>query len=330
LLSRPALALAGAAVLVLGGLAAAPAAAQEKYPDRPIRMLVGFAPGGPTDVVARALGARMSKVLGQPITMENRPGASTTIATTELVRSKPDGYTIYLTGSAALTITPLSMPGLPFDVDRDLEPVSLVAAEHIAIGVHPSVPAKSLAELAALAKASPGTYKFGSSGTGNIGHLTGELFNLQAGKLDMPHVLYKGANPALMDALAGHIQVLVSGIDTMYPHHQQGKLRVLAVTDRKRSSIATEVPTAAEAGFPDLVTTSVFVLLAPAGTPQPVVAALSDDVGKALADEGLLRDLKAATVEPITDSTPASSRAFIRGELRKWSDPVKSTGIKLN
>jgi tripartite-type tricarboxylate transporter receptor subunit TctC len=174
------------------------------------------------------------------------------------------------------------------------------------------------------------TYKFGSSGTGNIGHLTGELFNLQAGNLDMPHVAYKGANPALLDVLGGHIQVIAAGIGTMYPHHQQGKLRVLAVTDKNRSTIATDVPTSAEQGFPDLVTTSVFVVLVPAGTPQPLIATLSGAIKKAMQDEGPLRDLKAATVEPITDSTPASSREFIHGELRKWADLVKATGIKLN
>lgn len=324
------LAVAAAGCALFTTLGSKTVTAQEPFPQRPIRMLVGFAPGGPTDVVARAVAARMSPILGQSIVVENRPGASTTIATSELVRSKPDGYTIYFTGSAALTITPLSIPGLPFDVAKDVEPIALVAAEHLAIGVHPSVPAKSLKELAALVKDNPGKYKFASSGTGNIGHLTGELFNLQAGNLDMPHIPYKGANPALLDVLAGHVQVIASGIGTMYQHHQQGKLRVLAVTDKKRSSIATEVPTSAEAGFPDLVTTSLFVILVPTGTPQPVIAALHDAVRRSMADESLLKDLRAATVEPIVDSTPESSRRFIHDELRKWAELVKTTGIKLN
>ena len=321
--------LSSVAMLALAFIAA-PAAAQEKYPDKPIRMLVGFAAGGPTDVVARKLAAKIGPTLGQSVVVENKPGASTTIATSDLVKSKPDGYTIYFTGSAALTITPLSIPGLTYDVAKDIAPVALVAAEHLAIGVNPSVPAKSLKELAALVKANPGKYNFASSGTGNIGHLTGELFNLQAGKLDMPHVAYKGAGPAMQDVLAGHVPVLAAGLGSMYTQHQQGKLVVLAVTDPKRSTIAKEIPTSVEAGFPDLLTTSVFVVLAPAGTPAPIIAALDGAIQKAMADEEFLKDLRAATVEPITDSTPVKTKQFIDGELKKWADLVKSTGIKLN
>lgn len=322
--------LAGTLACALAGVASSAASAQEKYPDKPIRMLVGFAAGGPTDVVARKLAAKIGPTLGQSVVVENKPGASTTIATTELVRSKPDGYTIYFTGSAALTITPLSIPGLTYDVSRDIQPVALVAAEHLAIGVNPSVPARSLKELAALVKANPGKYSFASSGTGNIGHLTGELFNLQAGKLDMPHVAYKGAGPAMQDVLAGHVPVLAAGLGSMYEQHKAGKLVVLAVTDPKRSTIATEIPTSAEAGFPDLLTTSVFVLLAPAGTPAPVLATLNGAVQKAMADPEFLKDLRTATVEPITDSSPQKAKQFLDGELRKWAELVKSSGIKLN
>jgi tripartite-type tricarboxylate transporter receptor subunit TctC len=293
-------------------------------------MLVGFAAGGPTDVVARKLAARIGPILGQSVVIENKPGASTTIATAELVRAKPDGYTIYFTGSAALTITPLSIPGLTYDVAKDIAPIALVAAEHLAIGINPAVPARSLKELAALVKANPGKYSFASSGTGNIGHLTGELLNVQAGKLDMPHVAYKGAGPAMQDVLAGHVPVLAAGLGSMYTQHQSGKLVVLAVTDPKRSTIAKEIPTSAEAGFPELVTTSVFVVLAPAGTPASIIATLNNAIQKAMLDEEFLKDLRVATVEPITDSTPAKTKQFIDGELKKWADLVQSTGIKLN
>lgn len=322
-------ALSSIAFVSLASMAPA-ATAQDKYPDKPIRMLVGFAPGGPTDVVARKLAAKVGPALGQTIVVENKPGASTTIATGELVKSKADGYTLYFTGSAALTITPLSIPGLTYDVSRDITPIALVAAEHLAIGVNPSVPARSLKELAAVVKANPGKYNFASSGTGNIGHLTGELFNLQGGKLDMPHIAYKGAGPAMQDVLAGHVPVLAAGLGSMWTQHQSGKLVVLAVTDSKRSTIATEIPTSAEAGFPDLVTTSVFVLLAPAGTPAPVIATVQNALQKAMADEEFLKDLRVATVEPITDSTPAKAKQFIDGELKKWADLVKATGIKMN
>ena len=261
--------------------------------------------------------------------VENKPGASTTIATTELVKSPADGYTLYFTGSAALTITPLSIPNLGFDVARDIAPVALIAAEQLAIAVHPSVRARTLKELAALIKANPGKYSFGSSGTGNVGHLTGELFNQQAGGLDMQHVAYKGAGPAMQDVLAGHVPVLAAGLGSMYAQHQAGKLVVLAVTDEKRSSIARDIPTSAEAGFPALLTTSVFVVLAPAGTPAPVIDTVHKAIAQAMANEEFLKDLRQATVEPIAASTPASTGKFITGELAKWANLVKTTGIKL-
>lgn len=305
------------------------AAAQARYPDKPIRMLVGFAAGGPTDVIARKLSAVIGPLLGQSVVVENKPGASTTIATSELVKSAADGHTLYFTGSAALTITPLSIPNLSFDVARDIAPVALVAAEQLAIAVHPSVRARSLKELAALIKASPGKFSFGSSGTGNVGHLTGELFNQQAGGLDMQHVAYKGAGPAMQDVLAGHVPVLAAGLGSMYAQHQAGKLVVLAVTDEKRSSIAKDIPTSAEAGFPGLLTTSVFVVLAPAGTPAAVVDTVNKAIAQAMTNEEFLKEMRLATVEPITGSTPASTGKFITGELAKWANLVKATGIKL-
>ena len=304
-------------------------AAQTRFPDKPIRMLVGFAAGGPTDVIARKLSAVIGPTLGQSVVVENKPGASTTIATTELVKSPPDGYTLYFTGSAALTITPLSIPNLTFDVARDLAPVALVAAEQLAIAVHPSVRARNLKELAALIKANPGKFSFGSSGTGNVGHLTGELFNQQAGGLDMQHVAYKGAGPAMQDVLAGHVPVLAAGLGSMYAQHQAGKLVVLAVTDEKRSSIAKDIPTSAEAGFPALLTTSVFVVLAPAGTPAAIVDSVHRAIAQAMSNEEFLKDLRQATVEPIAGSTPAKTGQFITGELSKWANLVKTTGIKL-
>jgi tripartite-type tricarboxylate transporter receptor subunit TctC len=306
-----------------------PASGQDKYPDKPIRMLVGFAAGGPTDVIARKLAPRIGTTLGQTVVVDNKPGASTTIATTELVKSKPDGYTLYFTGSAALTITPLSIPNLTYDVARDIAPVALVAAEQLAMAVHPAVPARNLKELAALVKANPGKYSFASSGTGNVGHLTGELFSQQAGGLDMQHIPYKGAGPAMQDVLAGHVPVLAAGLGSMYAQHQAGKLVVLAVTDEKRSSIAKDIPTAAESGFPGLLTTSVFLVLAPAGTPPAIIDTVNKAISLAMANEEFLKDLRQATVEPIVGSTPAGTGRFIAGELSKWANLVKTTGIKL-
>ena len=322
---RTGLACTAAATLLASGLATA----QDKYPDKPIRMLIGFAAGGPTDVVGRKLAAVMGATLGQTIVVENKPGASTTIATAELARAKPDGYTLYFTGSAALTITPLTVPSLTYDVMKDLAPIALVGAEQIAFAVHPSVPAKNLRELAALAKANPGKYSFGSSGAGGVGHLAGEMFNQQAGGLTMQHVPYKGAGPAMQDALAGHVQVLVAGLGSMYAQHQAGKLVVLAVADDKRSTIAKEIPTSVESGFPNLLTASLYVMLAPAATPPAIIDAVGKAIAAAVVNEDFLGTLRQTTAEPIVGSTPAATSRFIAGELAKWSNLVKTTGIKL-
>jgi tripartite-type tricarboxylate transporter receptor subunit TctC len=325
---RPLLAAPLAALTVLLAGLAPLAHGQERYPTKPIRMVIGFAAGGPTDVVARKLAQRLEPLLGQTVIVDNKPGAATTIATAEVVRAQPDGHTLYLTGSAALTITPLSIPSLSFDVSRDLVPVGLVAAERFAIAVHPSVRARTLRELAALAKANPGKISFASSGTGNIGHLTGEMFNKLAGT-DLTHVPYKGAAPAMQDVLAGHVGVLTAGLGTMYEQHKQGKLFVLAVTDRERSSTAPEIPTSADAGFPALVANSVFVLLAPAKTPAGVVATLDGALRRVLASPEFQADLRQAAVEPVTDIGADAAKRFIDGELKKWADLVQANNIQM-
>ncbi len=325
---RPLLAAPLAAIAVLLAGLAPLAQGQERYPSKPIRMVVGFAAGGPTDVVARKLAMRLEPLLGQTVIVENKPGAATTIATAEVVRAQPDGHTVYLTGSASLTITPLSIPSLSFDVSRDLVPVGLIAAERFAIAVHPSVRARSLRELAVLAKANPGKISFASSGTGNIGHLTGEMFNKLAG-VDLTHVPYKGAAPAMQDVLAGHVGVLTAGLGTMYEQHKQGKLFVLAVTDRERSSTAPEIPTAADAGFPAMVASSVFVLLTPAKTPAGVVATLDGALRRVLASPEFQADLRQAAVEPVTDIGPDAAKRFIDGELKKWADLVQANNIQM-
>lgn len=325
---RPLLAAPLAAIAVLLAGLAPLAQGQERYPSKPIRMVVGFAAGGPTDVVARKLAMRLEPLLGQTVIVENKPGAATTIATAEVVRAQPDGHTVYLTGSASLTITPLSIPSLSFDVSRDLVPVGLIAAERFAIAVHPSVRARSLRELAVLAKANPGKISFASSGTGNIGHLTGEMFNKLAG-VDLTHVPYKGAAPAMQDVLAGHVGVLTAGLGTMYEQHKQGKLFVLAVTDRERSSTAPEIPTAADAGFPAMVASSVFVLLTPAKTPAGVVATLDSALRRVLASPEFQADLRQAAVEPVTDIGPDAAKRFIDGELKKWADLVQANNIQM-
>lgn len=305
------------------------ASAQAKFPDRPIRGVVGFAPGGSTDVLTRMLTAKIGPILGQSMVVDNKPGASATIAITDVAKSKPDGYTLFFGDSGAFSITALTMPNLPYDVSRDFKPVAMFATEPLAIAVNPSVPATNLRELAALVKANPGKYSYGHSGTGNIGHLTGEMFKLQAGNLDLVAVAFKGAGPATADVLAGHVQVLVSGLGSVYQYHQSGKLRVLATGTEKRASFAPDIPTAVESGFPNLVSTATYMMIAPAATPDPTVDILAKAVAQAMSSDVFLAELRKASVEPVTESTPAKSRAFLASEFDKWSKVLKATDIKL-
>lgn len=310
------------------GFPFATATAQPKYPERPVRVMVGFAAGGPTDAMARKLAAKIGPMLGQTFIVENKPGASATIAIAEVARSKPDGYTLYFGDSAAFAITSLTIPSLPYDVTRDFEPVAMVADEQLSIAVHPSVRADNLKQLAALIEANPGKYSFAHSGAGNIGHLTGEMFKLQAGNLDLVAVAYKGASPAVNDAMAGHVQVVVSGLGSLYPYHQSGKLRVLAIAAEKRASFAPDIPTAAESGYPDLISTATQTLIAPAGTPPDIIDALAKSVARAMADDTFLGELRQMAVEPVVRSSPERTREFLAGEHAKWTQVVISSGFK--
>lgn len=303
--------------------------AQDRYPSRSVRIVVGFAPGGPTDIQARRLAARLSPILGQSVVVDNKPGAATTIAVAEVARAAPDGYTLYFGGSGAYGTTPVTMPNLPYDPVKDLAPVALVGEEQIAIAVHPSIPARNLTEFIALVRSQPGKYAFASSGAGNITHLTGELLNARAGQLGLTHVAYKGAAPAVNDVLAGHVAAVIGGLGSVYPHHKAGKLRVLAITSERRVSYAPDIPTAAESGMPGLISGSTFAVLAPAATPSAVINTLAGAVSKALTDAAYLKEMRQASVEPVTGSTPSSTGALLNREIRMWAELVQSTGLKL-
>jgi tripartite-type tricarboxylate transporter receptor subunit TctC len=303
--------------------------AQERYPSRAIRIVVGFAPGGPTDIQARRLAAKLTPILGQNVVVDNKPGAATTIAVAEVARAAADGYTLYFGGSGAYATTPITLPSLPYDPMKDLAPIALVGEEQIAIAVHPSIPAATLAEFAALVKSQPGKHAFASSGAGNITHLTGELFKYRAGNLALTHVAYKGAAPAVNDVLAGHVAAVVGGLGSVYPHHKAGKLRVLAITSEKRASYAPEIPTSAESGMPNLISGSTLALLAPGATPSAVIDALAQAVARVMADTAHLQEMRQASIEPVTDSTPNSTRALLTREIGMWAELVRSTGLKL-
>lgn len=328
---RKSLPLVAATLAALVSLSFAPAAlAQQHYPSHPVRLVVGFAPGGPTDVQARLLARELEPVLGQTVIVENKAGASTTIALNDVARAAPDGYTLYFGGSGAYATTPLTMPQLPYDPARSFRPVALVGEEQIAFAVNPAVPAKTLSELVALVRAAPGKYSFGSSGQGNITHLTGELFLQRAGGLKMTHVAYKGAAPAAADVLAGHIPMVIGGLSSVYPAHQQHKLRVLAISSVARVPYASDIPTTAEAGVKDLVATSTLVLLAPARTPDAIVEALNQAVNKTLARESYRQDMRNGYVEPVAPATPEQAGQLLTREIAQWRNLVKQAGIELN
>jgi tripartite-type tricarboxylate transporter receptor subunit TctC len=304
------------------------AMAQAQYPERPVRVLVGFAAGGSTDASARKLSNKLQTLLGQTFIVENKPGASATIAVAEVAKSRPDGYTLYFGDSAAFLITTMTIPALTYDVRRDFTPIAMIADDLLAIAVHPSVPANNLQQLAALIKANPGKYSFGHSGAGNIGHLTGEMFKMQSGSPGLIGVSYKGAGPAVSDAVAGHVPVVVSGLGSVYQHHQAGRLRLLAIAAKKRASFASDIPAAVEAGYPDLFATATQTLFAPAGTPANVIDALAKAVDRIMSDEAFLAELRQLSVDPVARSTPASAQDMIRTELVKWTGVVKASGFK--
>jgi tripartite-type tricarboxylate transporter receptor subunit TctC len=311
----------------LAAAVVSPAAAQG-YPERPIRMLVGFPPGGGVDIAARLMAVEMQKTLGQPITVENRSGAAGNIATDAAAKAAPDGYTLLMGNTGSLSINPALYPKLAFDVQRDLAPVGLVSTSPLVVLVHPSQPAKTLAELIAQGKKDKGRISYGTGGAGSISHLAFELLKAQTGA-DMVHVPYRGGAPAITDLLAGQLQVVVEGVPIAAPFLSSQKLRALAVTSPKRSPALPEVPTAAEAGFPDFTATAWYGIAVPAGTPAPIVAKLNAAINTALRDPGLREKLAQQGSEP-AGGTPAQFGDFLHKELARWANAVKVSGAKID
>jgi tripartite-type tricarboxylate transporter receptor subunit TctC len=301
----------------------APAVAAEWQPTKPIRMLVGFAPGGGTDTTARAMGNKLGERLGQQIIIDNRPGAAGNIATDILSQSTPDGYTILMGTIAALAINPSLYKKLPFDPLKDLQPISRAVDSTNILVVHPSVPAKSVKELVALAKTKP--LNGGSSGVGGAGHLALELFNLQAGTR-IVHVPYKGGGPSIVDLVAGNIDLIFATAASSVPHIKSGRLRALAVTTGKRSGLVPELPTVAEAGLKGFEANNWYGILAPAKTPRNVIDRLNREVVAVLN----LQDIKALLFKSgldIAPSTPEAFSAYIRSEKAKWEKVIKAAGL---
>ena len=317
-------------ILICGAFVATvfpgPGARAADWPERPVRMLVGFAPGGGTDATARAIAPKLTELLGQQIIIDNRPGATGNIATDIAAKSNPDGYTILMGTIAALAINPALYEKLPFDPIKDLLPVTRAVDSTNVLVLHPSVPAKSVKELIALAKAKPGSLNCGSSGVGGAGHLALELFNLQTGTR-IVHVPYKGGGPAMIDLLGGNIQLIFATAASSVGHIKSGKIRALAVTTLKRSPLVPDLPTVAETGLKGFEANNWYGILVPARTSRAIVMRLNKDISTAL----MTPDIKELLFKQGLDVAPESPEAFgayIKSELAKWGKVVKAAGLK--
>jgi tripartite-type tricarboxylate transporter receptor subunit TctC len=315
------------AVGIVAGLALAGPAKAQEYPSKPIRLVVPFAAGGATDVLARLVGERLTASLGQQVVVDNRPGAGGNIGSDIVARAEPDGYTILMGAVGTHAINPSLYPKMPYDPVKDFAPVTLVASVPNVLVVNPEVPAKSVQELIDLAKAKPGELNFASSGNGTSIHLSGELFKAMTGT-DIVHVPYKGSGPAVTDLLGGQVQMMFDNMPSSLPHVKAGKLRALGVTSAKRSPALPEVPTIAEAGVPGYDATSWFGILAPAGTPEPVVTRLQGAIVQALGEPEMRQRMADLGAEPVGD-TPAEFGQFIAAEIAKWAKVVNDAGVKL-
>jgi tripartite-type tricarboxylate transporter receptor subunit TctC len=311
--------------LFVAALLAWPVAAQT-YPTKPIRLVVPFAPGGTSELVARTVGAEMSKGLGQQIVIENKPGGAGNIAMHEVARADPDGYTLIMGHVGSLAVNPYMFAKLPFDVDRDFMPVTLLVKVPSIFVVHESVTAKNLKEFIALAKKEPGRLFYGSAGNGSAGHLAFEYLKLVAG-IDVAHVPYKGTGPNVIDLVAGRTHASAAGTPPFMPHVKTGKLRVIAVGTAQRLDVLPDVPTVAEQGFAGFETSQWYGLIAPAKTPESVIQRLSAEALKA-AQSPVVKERFATDNALAIGSTPAEFAAFIKLEQARWSEVVRKAGIK--
>jgi tripartite-type tricarboxylate transporter receptor subunit TctC len=308
--------------LLLGATFACGAAAQG-YPSKPIRVIVGQAPGGATDIVSRALAQKLTDGLGQTVVIDNRSGAAGSIGSAIAASAPPDGYTALIV-SSTYTINPSLYKKLPFDPIRDLQPVTLIASSPFLLMVHPSIAAKTPRELIALAKTRKLT--FASGGIGSSGHLAAELFSSMAG-IELTHVPYKGAGPALIDTLGGQVNLIMSSIVSGMPYAKAGRLRALAITTRTRSPALPELPTISESALPGYDFSSWYGLMVPAGTPQPVIGRLHDETVKALKLPDLQQRLASEGCDAV-GSTPEQLAAYIKSEMARWAKVVKASGMQ--
>ena len=323
-------------IIIAAAVACAPSVAQEQtrskataqdYPTRPLRFIVPFAPGGGTDLLARILSQRLLESLGQPVVVDNRGGAGGVVGAEIAAHAPADGYTLVLGSPGPLTINPNLLSRLPYDPQRDFAPVTLATISPFTLVVHPSVPARSVKELIALAKAKPGQLNYGSGGNGSVAHFSAEYFKALAG-VNLVHVPYKGAGPSVADLVAGRLHLVIDNLPVTQPHVRAGRLRMLAVGTKTRSALAPEYPTIDESGVPGYEASTAFGVLVPARTPRAVITRLHQELAKALQSPELREKLAALGLEAV-GSTPEQYAAHLREELAKYGRIVKSAGIRL-
>ena len=298
----------------------------QAYPNRPIRLILPYGPGGVSDITARTIGPRLSEILGQPVVIENRPGGASIPATDMVAKAAPDGYTIVL-ATTAMAANNYLFKTLPYDVQKDFAPVTLVGVVPTVLVVHPDMPAKTVGELIALAKAKPGEINYGSAGNGSGNHLTTEAFKHAAG-VDIMHIPYKGGGAVMTDLMAGRVSMVFAVLPTAYPYITSGKLRALAVSSSKRSPALPDVPTVSEAGVPGFDVTEWIGIFAPAGTPPEIITTLRNGFVKALESPDVADRLKKLGEAPV-GSTPQELAAHLKSELDRWGRLAKVTKLEV-
>jgi tripartite-type tricarboxylate transporter receptor subunit TctC len=317
-----------AMLLALALLLPGPLAAQtDAYPSRPIRIVVAFTAGGTTDIIARLVGKKMTDAWGQPVLIDNRPGAGGNLGSNIVAKAPPDGYTLLIGSVGPLAVNATLYPNMPYDNLKDFAPICLVAEVPNMLIVHPSVPVHSVQDLIDLARAKPGTLNYGSTGNGTTGHLSGELLNEQA-KIDLVHIPYRGAT-AVTDLLGGQIQLMFATIPSVIQHVRAGSLRAIAVTSSRRSAALPDIPTVAESGYPGFEASSWYGFVAPAGTPDPIIRKLHALIAGIVSTPDINDQLSSQGADPV-GSTPEEFGRYMQRETEKWAKVVKASGIRLD
>ena len=316
-------ALCACAVLPLAAHAAEPVSA---FPSKPVRLVVPFTPGGSTDILARAVGQKLSESWGQPVVVDNRPGAGGIIGMETVAKAAPDGYTLVMGHVGTLAANPALYKSLPYDPVKDFAPVTLIARVPNVLVVGPAVQSRTVGELIALAKSRPGKLDYGSGGNGSAAHLATEYFKLKSG-VDLQHIPYKGTAPALQDLLGGQIALMITGLPPVLPHAKSGKLRILGVASAQRLRQLPDIPTIAESGVPGFEATQWYGILAPAATPKDVVAKLNREIAKALGDPAVAARLADEGADP-APGTPEQFATFIASEIELWGKVIRATGAR--